>query len=210
MNKFLIPLCLVAFASPNAGAALPECSAFICVSPLGTGGAAKETTNRFYTGLVWELGGSQGMRPDVVLGISSLTVENINSVSGSDANLRFKLKDSDFSVDSARLAYVGGKPSALANVGLGYSFTHASALATAGVQASYLRLSTDYLVTPKKFQFFGEINTLKKPEELGNGELSCPAGALMDVSQFSANNGGMTVPSSASVNGKTCASPFAV
>lgn len=180
-----------------------------CVLPTGDG-SGKQTTSRWYTGLVWELGGQQGMTPDIVFGFRSLTVKNINEVSGGDANLRFKIKDSSLSLDSARLAYVGGKPSVLGNVGVGYSFTHSSPLATAAVQGSYFRLSTDYLFAQNKFQFFGEINTLKKPEEVSPGQLTCPSGYfLTDVSDVNAWYGfGNTIVPPA-VNGKTCLYPYA-
>jgi hypothetical protein len=125
-------------------------------------------------------------------------------VSGGDANLRLKIKDS-VSLDSVRLAYVGGKPSLLANAGLGYSFTHSTPIATAALEGSYVRLSTDYLLAQNTFQFFGEINTLKKPDTVGNGQLSCPSPYnLSDANTLISNFPLINLPPSAIVNGKTC------
>jgi hypothetical protein len=181
---------------------LPEAQASVvcdCKAPID-GGPSKQTTTRWYAGLIWELGGNQGLTPDIVLGVRTLTVRDVDSVSGGDANLRLKIKDS-VSLDSVRLAYVGGKPSVLANAGLGYSFTHSTPIATAAIQGSYLRLSTDYLFAQNKFQFFGEINTLKKPDTVGNGQLSCSSPyQLLEAAAVPFG----TVPSSAIVNGKTC------
>ncbi|MGV0960253.1 MAG: hypothetical protein ACOYB1_10495 [Limnohabitans sp.] len=176
-----------------------------CLLPSGDV-SGKQTTSRWYTGLVWELGGQQRMTPDIVFGFRSLTVKNINEVSGGDASLRVKIKDASLSFDSVRLAYAGGKPSVIGNVGVGYSFTHSSPLATVAVQGNYLRLSTDYLFTQNKFQFFGEINTLKKPEEVSPGQLTCPSGySLTNVSDVNLLYGGVnTTIVPPAVNGKTC------
>lgn len=191
--------CLAAmFWVQQAGAF--DCTPTYCEAPIGSG-AAKQTTTRWYTGLVWDLGGIQGMKPDVVVGIRSLTVNDIDSVHGSDMNLRFKLTGSAFSLDSARVAYVGGTTQLLANAGLGYSFTNASPFVTAAVQPGYFRLGTDYLFAARRFKFFGEINTLEKPEKVGTGELSCANAPkiLTDVGSV-----GGTVPDNAIVNGQTC------
>ena len=180
-----------------------------CVMPMGDG-SGKQTTSRWYTGLVWEIGGQQGMTPDIVFGYRSLTVKNTDQVNGGDANLRFKFKDSSLSLDSARLAYVGGKPTVLGNVGVGYSFTQSSPLATAAVQGGYLRLSTDYLFTQNKFQFFGEVNTLRKPEEVSPGQLTCPSGySLTNVTDVNLMYGGGNTIVPPAVNGKTCLYPYA-
>jgi hypothetical protein len=180
-----------------------------CLLPSGDV-SGKQTTSRWYTGLVWELGGRQSTTPDIVLGFRSLNVKNINEVSGGDANLRFKIKDSSLSLDSARLAYVGGKPSMLGNAGVGYSFTHSSPLATLAVQGNYWRFSTDYLLAQNKFHFFGEINTLKKPEEVSPGQLTCPSGyALTDVSDVNLMYGGGNTIVPPAINGKTCLYPYA-
>lgn len=198
MKKLAFILLPLALTSVTPAHAVADCLFWqYCAAPVSDG-AVKQKTTRWYTGLVWELGGQHGMKPDIVFGVRSLSVKNIDSVSGGDANLRFRIKDSSLSLDSARLAYVSGKPSALANAGLGYSFTHSSPIVTGAVQGGYLRLSSDYLFNQNKFQFFGELNTLKKPEKAGSGQLSCanPDFVLGDADD--------TVPSSAIVNGKTC------
>ena len=211
IRDMLIASAAVTTILPIAEAATPsDCvgwgkSEFItvCEAPVG-GGSGKQTTTRWYAGLVWELGGNQGLTPDIVLGVRTLTVKDIDSVSGGDANLRFKIKDS-VSLDSVRLAYVGGKPSLLANAGLGYSFTHSTPIATAALEGSYVRLSTDYLLAQNTFQFFGEINTLKKPDTVGNGQLSCPSPYnLSDANTLISNFPLINLPPSAIVNGKTC------
>jgi len=201
-----VPIDCVTFSN------LPPPAGTVCEAPVG-GGSGKQTTTRWYAGLVWELGGNQGLTPDIVLGVRTLTVKDIDSVSGGDANLRFKIKDS-VSLDSVRLAYVGGKPSVLGNAGLGYSFTHSTPIATAALEGSYVRLSTDYLLAQNKFQFFGEINTLKKPDTVGNGQVSCPSPfKLADPSTASQNilqGFVISVPSSVIVNGQTCYKPASV
>jgi len=201
-NVTLSLLCLSIFISNNSSAEPTVCAPMtLCEAPIG-GTANQEKTTRWYTGLIWQLGANQGLKPDIVFGVRTLTVKNIDSVTGNDANIRVKIKDSSLSIDSARLAYVSGKPSALGNIGLGYSFTHNTPIATAAVQANHLRLSTDYLFSQNKFQYFGEVNTLKKPEKLRNGQLSCSNSiyTLRPISDFAPLN----VPSSVVVDGNTC------
>lgn len=198
----------IASISGFAAAQTTDCSiGGTCVTPTGLG-AGEQTTTRWYTGLVWEIGGNQGVVPDLIRGVRSLTVKNVDAVSGGDANVRIKLKDSSIMLDSARLAYVGGRPDWLGNAGLGYSFTHSSLLATGALQASHVRLSTDYLFAQNKFQFFGEINTLKKPEKVENGQLTCPQSDIPDVpyqlTDVANVDSFFSVPGSAAVDGKTC------
>jgi hypothetical protein len=73
-----------------------------------------------------------------------------------------------------------------------------------------VRLSTDYLLAQNTFQFFGEINTLKKPDTVGNGQLSCPSSYnLSDANTLISDFPRLiTVPPSAIVNGKTCFQPL--
>ena len=80
-----------AIATQNAFASPPVCS--------NTYSSASRTDNRVYAGLSWELNGSNGFIPDLVLGARSLNVNSSNSVNGADLNIRIRYKDdSNFSV----------------------------------------------------------------------------------------------------------------
>jgi hypothetical protein len=72
-----------------------------------------------------------------------------------------------------------------------------------------VRLSTDYLLAQNTFQFFGEINTLKKPDTVGNGQLSCPSSYNLSDANTLMSFLGITVPPSTIVNGWTCTKPVA-
>lgn len=138
-----------------------------CVAPTTseTGGSAKNTENRIYSGFVWELFGEQGMIPDFVIGVRSLQVKSNDNVNGADASFKIKFQD-QISADSWRLTYVGGERAIMGNVGVGYSLSHSSWLGTAAIQAPYTRLSADYLVSENKFKYFAELNTLDKPSSV--------------------------------------------
>ncbi len=160
-------------AVPSGGACTD--GDYVCQSPIQSGSAEVKATH-WYTGLIWELGGIRSSnKPDLVFGIRQTTTKNIDTVRGADASIRVSL-DKDISLDSVRLSYLGGKPAALAQLGAGYSFKQNSLLATGAVQGNYFRLSTDYLFNANKFQYFGEINSLKKPKNAGGGASNCPAG----------------------------------
>lgn len=154
---------------------------FCLAAPAVTGGGdLTRISTRWYMGLAWELGGKQGMLPDFVVGVRSMSVKSDDSVTGGDANLRFKLKDSAVSFDSIRLAYLQGKRDFIAGAGLGYSLTSASPIASLTAQASYLRLGADYAFMPDQFRYFAEINTLERPEKVAKApsSLECSLGTL--------------------------------
>lgn len=204
-----------------------------CVAPAGeAGGSAKNTENRIYSGFVWELFGDQGLVPEFVIGVRSLQVKSNDNVKGADASFRIKFQDK-VSLDSLRLAYVGGERDVMGNVGVGYSFSHSSWLGTAAIQGPYTRLSADYMVSENKFKYFAELNTLDKPSKvmrvtrpLADG--TCPStlpirpgaaspvygylltpvvdGAIPDPFYYSGSGGPptITVDPNQIVNGKTC------
>jgi hypothetical protein len=173
---------------------------YSCVAPNLSGSGEAVKTTRWYTGLVWQLGGSSGLKPDWVLGVRHTTTKNTDRVRGADAHIRIGI-DQSLSIDSLRLSALGGKPSALGQIGVGYSFQHASPLATVGLQASHLRLSSDYLYRPGQFQHFLELNTLDKPRKTGTGALSCANGELTEASAVNATGGQVG-------NGFTCVVPY--
>ena len=143
-----------------------------CIAPTSIGSSNVKST-RWYTGLVWELGGvKSSATPDLVVGVRRSTTKNIDSVTGADASLRIELSR-PLGLDSIRLSYLQGKPALLGQVGAGYSFQYNSLLFTGAFQSAHFRLSTDYLLDSAQFQFFGEVNTMKKPGKAGVGELSC-------------------------------------
>jgi hypothetical protein len=164
---------IFAVAAIISAVSLPSLADYADQRPISSGSSEKAT--RWYTGLIWEFGGSKpSMTPDLVLGVRRTTTKNIDSVSGTDASIRIGLGQ-QLGFDSVRLSYVDGKPSLLGQVGAGYSFKQNSLLLTGALQGAYVRLSTDYLLNEGEFQFFGELNTLQKPKKAGLGELSCPA-----------------------------------
>lgn len=121
--------------------------------------------NQIYTGLVFDLDGSDGFVPDLVFGVRSLHVKPNNSVKGADINVRFFYgKQSEgIALNSVRAAYVGGLRDAMANLGFGYSYAHKSILATAALQSHYVRVGADYLlIGDNKFEPYFELNTLSK------------------------------------------------
>lgn len=142
-------------------------------------------------------------------------------MTGADANIRIGFNQT-LSLHSARLSYLGGKPSALAQLGGGFSFKESSLLATAALQGNHLRLSTDYLLDKGKFQYFAEVNTLNKPKEASvtSGTGACPSGytstqlTQQQISDFSSiyspvNESGYVgmyggTPSQLFVNGQSC------
>jgi hypothetical protein len=176
MKKTLAAVFVVSVISTAALAAGPCIPNQSCPLALSVSSSAKVSENRFYTGLVWQLGGNTtSNKPDFVFGLRRSTTKNIDKVTGAD--LSFKVSyDQKLTFDSVRLSYLGGKPSALAQIGAGYSFKNNSALATGAIQAAHLRLSSDYVFSQSKFQYFAEINTLKKPKKSGAGGSSCPTG----------------------------------
>lgn len=208
MKRLLFLVASIVFSGVTSAQGLP-CLEFdnVCATP-SLGGSSKEVSTRIYTGLSWELGGNQGMTPDFVLGVRSITVKNTDSVTGGDFSFKFKLKNSSVSLDSTRLAYVGGKRNSLVNVGLGYSNTHSTPISTLAVQGNYLRISTDYQFYHKKFQFFGEINTLEKPTQVKSNQLNCSNGYVLTDANAESVFYGTYVPSDGSiVDGKTCLGP---
>ena len=171
----------VALAQSSSGPALNELDCFVggnpgyCVAPLA--GAGARTDTRIYTGLVWELGGKQGAMPHLAFGLSSIRVRGNDRVEGGDLEFRLSIFNG-LGADSLRLAYVNGNRVVRANVGGGYSFSHADWLATASVQSSYVRAGTDFLIGSKNFLPFVELNTLGRPRAATDG--GCSTGSLID------------------------------
>ena len=157
-----------AIATQNAFASPPVCS--------NTYSSASRTDNRVYAGLSWELNGSNGFIPDLVLGARSLNVNSSNAVNGADLNIRIRYKD-DIRFDSVRLAYVGGSRDILGNAGFGYSLTNNGAFATAAAQSAYSRLGGDYQFGKESFNPYLEGNSLYSPKEVPQNVTvgNCPA-----------------------------------
>jgi hypothetical protein len=173
-----------------------------CGLPTGgvAAGANSRTDSSVYTGLVWQFGNEGSFVPLFQLGFRSLNVKTSDNVNGADINVRIKY-DHSLELDSARLSYVGGERNLLGNLGFGYSFLNHEVLATGGVEGAYIRLSSDYLLTSKKFNFFGELNTLNKPTKYirpSSGDMTCTSGTLYTVT------GSDSVPTADILNGKTC------
>lgn len=155
-------------------------SAFAILSSLATNAVARPpeptvitssdstTENRVYGGLVFDLDGSDGFVPDLVLGVRTLHVKSSDSVEGADLSARISYgKNEKFiAFDSVRLVYTGGERDVMGNVGIGYSNTHSSFLGTVAVQGAYTKLGTDFEFGKNKFEPYLEINTLDKPDNV--------------------------------------------
>jgi hypothetical protein len=126
------------------------------------------TENRVYAGIVFDLDGSDGFVPDLVLGVRSLHVKSSDSVEGADLSARvsYGKHDKGIMFDSARLVYVGGERDVQGNIGIGYSHAHSTLLGTVAVQGPYTKLGTDFEFGTKKFEPYLEINTLDKPSNV--------------------------------------------
>jgi hypothetical protein len=164
-------------ADVNVGAPEPFTNG-MCSSPTGTG-ASKRTDNLVYMGLVWSFGKNASKTPDVLIGLRTTRVNSSNSVKGADLSLRLQ-SAKNFAPEGVRLSYLGGKRSAMANIGAGYSFVSGSALITAAVQAAHVRVGTDYLLANQNFVPFFELNSAKRIQPTGSS-YSCSTGTLRNV-----------------------------
>ncbi len=154
------------------------------------------TDNRGYAGLAWKLDGS--VIPDLSFGFRSLRVDSNDNVQGADLNARISLKDKTF--DSVRLSYVGGSRDVAGNIGVGYSVTQSSLLATVAIEGAYVKLGSDFLLSSNSFSPYIETNSLSKPNKvLGKQNYVCPSGSLTSVTinEF----GGYVVNGTDGVNG---------
>ena len=198
-------LCALFMLSISALAQTTICSDFgpprSCAAPTGGTGSSDVKDNKYYGGLVWELNGSHGFKPDLIVGYRSLLVKSDDTVNGGDFSLRFRF-DGGITFDSTRLVYVGGRRDLMGNAGIGYSNTYKSPLFNVAVQGAYARLGADYLwVGRNELKFYFEVNSLAKPEAASDGGLRCASGILIDVAQL------LFQPSpSFTSGGKTCMS----
>ena len=179
------------------GAPPPEICAggAICTNPVIS--SSYRVDNRVYAGLVWNLDGSSGFVPDLVLGARSLNVNSSNSVSGADLNVRLTHNAAMF-LDSIRLSYVGGTREVMGNAGLGYSFTGANLLGTVAAQAAYSRVGADWIFSKNAAKPYIEVNSLYAPKPVDTS-LGCPTGAGYLVSAASVG-----ARDSQATNGMTC------
>lgn len=168
-----------------------------CALPTGSTGAGEFRDNKYYGGLVWELDGSRGLKPDLIIGYRSLLVKSDDTVNGGDFSLRFRFDDG-ITFDSTRLVYVGGRRDVMGNAGIGYSNTYKSPLFNLAVQGEYARLGVDYLwVGRNELKFYFELNSLAKPDVASDGALSCASGTLVSAT-------GNTTNPSKILDGQTC------
>lgn len=138
-----------------------------------TSGTSNE--HRAYAGLAWSLNESFSLIPDATLGFRSVRVKSNDNVSGGDISARISLKNG-LAFDSVRLSYIGGERDVLGNLGIGYSYSHASLLGTVAVQSSYTRLGADFELTDKKFIPYLEVLTLDSPNKVNNvNRWVCPS-----------------------------------
>lgn len=160
MNKTLLKkslLLLGGILAQNAMAAqAPICDTY---------SSANRTETRAYAGLSWELNGSNGFIPDLVLGVRSLNVTSSNVVNGADFNLRMRYKN-QVSLDSVRLSYVGGSRQFMGNAGIGYSLSNQNMFATVAGQSAFSRLGVDYQFGKESFNPYLEGNSLYSPKEV--------------------------------------------
>ena len=137
---------------------------------------ASNTENRIYAGIVFDLDGSDGFVPDLVVGVRSLHVKSNDNAQGADLSARASFGKHEKSVvfDSARLVYVGGERDVMGNIGIGYSNTHSSFIGTVAIQGPYTRIGVDYEIQKKTFEPYLEVNTLPKEDKPG-----CPVGTIL-------------------------------
>ena len=130
--------------------------------------ANSSTENRVYAGIVFDLDGSDGYVPDLVLGVRTLHVKSNDNVEGADLSARvsYGKHDKGLDFDSVRLVYVGGERDLMGNIGVGYSHSHQSFLGTVAVQGAYTKLGTDFEIGSNKFEPYLEVNTLDKPSNV--------------------------------------------
>ena len=134
------------------------------------------TENRVYAGLVFDLDGSDGFVPDLVLGARSLHVKSSDNVDGADlsARISYGKHEKGIMFDSARLVYVGGERDVMGNIGIGYSNTHSSFIGTAAIQGPYTRIGTDFEFGKNKFEPYLEINTLDNADNVDRKNVRPP------------------------------------
>lgn len=134
------------------------------------------TENRVYGGLVFDLDGSDGFIPDLVLGLRTLHVKSSDNVEGADLSARISYGKHDKGIlfDSARLVYVGGERDVMGNIGIGYSNTHSSFIGTAAIQGPYVRVGSDYEFGTNKFEPYAEVNTLDKADNVDKKQVVQP------------------------------------
>lgn len=117
-----------------------------------------------YVGLVWEIKGFEtNLAPSIVVGVRRTEGNKSGDVKGIDLNIRFSTNNG-VEIESTRFMLLTGKPKELAQLGAGYSHVHKSMIAIGSYQLSHLRFTTDYLISSKQFEFYTEVNALKKPK----------------------------------------------
>jgi hypothetical protein len=210
MKQFILRILAITLflgqSSVWAGGTPATCSTgYTCSAPSVTASSsAYRIDNRAYAGLSWDLDGSNGFIPDLILGARSLNVNSSDTVNGADFNIRLSYKGA-LGVDSIRLSYVGGSRQFMGNAGLGYSFANSSILGTAAAQAAYFRLGVDYLFSKQAIKPYLEGNSLYAPKPVNSnpGSTTCSSGSsLVSASAVSAS-------ASQSANGQTCISNLA-
>jgi len=168
----------IALNATSAFARPLDCNLDVSGNYIPCESSASTTENRIYAGVVFDLDGSDGFVPDLVVGARSLHVKSSDSVEGADlsARISFNKHDKGIMFDSARLVYVGGERDVMGNIGIGYSNTHSSFLGTVAVQGAYTRLGTDFEFGKNKFEPYLEIITLDKPNNVDKKVDSLPPG----------------------------------
>jgi hypothetical protein len=174
MKKTLAAIFVVSAFHTSAFAANPCDGLEFCVSPTGvSAGSGVVKSTKWYTGLIWEIGNSKkGISPDFVFGVRNTETKSNNKVNGADLNIRFSF-DKGLIFDSASLLSVYGRPSTLAQLGVGYSFKERTPIFAGGISTGHLRVTSEYVISQSNFKYFAEINTLNKPPKTNQGGLSC-------------------------------------
>lgn len=159
MKKFFVLVVWLLAFSGNATACV-----YLWASP---GAAGKEVQTKAYAGLAWTLGAkNSSIRPDLVVGVRTLTVKSSDQVTnGADLSGRFTFAGG-FSLDSARLSYVGGIRDLLGVVGVGYSSTNKAVLTTLAAQGSHARVGFDYEWANRQAIPYLEVLSLNRPKKV--------------------------------------------
>ena len=127
--------------------------------------AASSTTSRHETaaliGLQWNFGVNT---PELVLGVRSTNIRPSGTVTGVKFDVAIPLSATDWQKPTVRVLGVGGRRNALAEAGLGYSFTSSSIVIGAGVQAPFVNGGFNFAPGSSVMPYFG-VNSFNRPKK---------------------------------------------
>ncbi|MFT3856069.1 MAG: hypothetical protein QM742_00640 [Aquabacterium sp.] len=188
--------------SARAGMDCGGCSTPILTGQTTGAAAGKRDSMRVYAGVNWVF----GAQPELVVGVRSVRTNARHKSLGGRFEASFPFSMNSIAFDKLRLRGVGGHRTALAEVGVGYSFVNKQYLLSAAVQGRFANVGTDYVLGGKAWQPFVGLNSLDRLEAPAGtvatgGTLSCadPTADLVTVTSL------LPFTTSNQLNGYTCA-----